>query len=90
MAGSVPTDCWMNNVAAAVYIYILRVLFIILKNPKNKNLAQVFKIDQEIEDHELFDSIKTNSSEKNEKIFKFLFSGLEDLCKSSINIEFDG
>ena len=77
-----PLGCWMNNVAAAVYIYILRVLFIILKNSKNEKLTQDFKIDSEIENHEYFASIMASGTEKKEEIFKFLFNGLEDLCKS--------
>ena len=42
--------CHMNNVSTAVYIYILRMLFVILKNPDNNSLKNTFQIDSEIEE----------------------------------------
>ena len=74
--------CHMNNVSTAVYIYILRMLFVILKNPDNNSLKNAFQIDSEIEDHKFFSNTASkDESEKREEIFKILFNGLEDICK---------
>ena len=80
----------MNNVTTAVYIYILRVLFVILKNPKNSSLMENFKIDLELENHQFFDSIKVDEAAKREEIFKMLFRGLEVICKGVQYVSFDG
>ena len=56
----------MNNVSTAVYIYILRMLFVILKNPDNKSLTNTFQIDSEFEKHIYF-SNTANKDEAGEK-----------------------
>ena len=83
--------CHMNNVSTAVYIYILRMLFIILKNPDNNSLKNAFQIDSEIEGHKFFSNTASkDESEKREEIFKILFNGLEDICKYEACVDFDG
>ena len=80
----------MNNVTSAVYIFILRVLFVILKNRKVTCLEENFQIDSEVVKSEFFKSINLSETLKREKIFKTLFGGLEKLCKSDNDISFDG
>ena len=81
----------MNNVSTAVYIYILRMLFIILKNSDNDSLKNAFQIDSDIEGHEFFSNTASkDESEKKEEIFKILFNGLEDICKYDACVFFDG
>ena len=82
--------CWMNNVTTAVYIYILRILFIILKNPKNTSLKESIQIDSELGEHEFFTSLEVYWPDRIEMIFKILFRGLEDICKYPKEIPFDG
>ena len=85
--------CWINNVATAIYIYILRILYIILKNPDNENLDLEgnFDIDDEIEGSPFFRHIKDEGEiTKVERIFRILFSDLEDICRYEDNIKFDG
>ena len=83
--------CHMNTVSTAVYIYILRMLFIILKNPDNNSLKNAFQIDSEIEGHKFFSNTASkDESEKKEEIFKILFNGLEDICKYEACVWFDG
>ena len=89
-AASTKIYCHMNNVSMAVYIYILRVLFVILKNPKNKSLKN-FQIDSEIEKHNFFSGIVgVDQSSKRERIFKILFKGLEEICRHGKYVDFDG
>ena len=86
-------DCYINNVATAVYIYILRILYVILNDPNNVNsgLKGNFQIDVEIENHIFFSDIKERGgTTRREEIFKILFAGLESICKYSKNISFDG
>ena len=72
----------MNNVSTAVYIYILRILFVILKNTNNKSLKGNFLIDPEIEKQEFFLGIAgVGKASKREKIFKILFDGLEKFAQ---------
>ena len=80
--------CWLNNVTTAVYIYILRILFVILKNPKNTSLKESFQIDSELKKHEFF--LDDSYSEDFNKFFKVLFRGLEDICKFPREIPFNG
>ena len=83
--------CHMNNVATAVYIFILRMLFVILKNPDINSLKNTFQIDSEIEGHKFFS--KTASDDmlaKMEEIFKILFNGLADICKYNSSVIFNG
>ena len=82
--------CWMNNITTAVYIYILRILFVIIKYPKIGSLKESFQIDPELKKHEFFTSIKDFPLDKIGVIFKILFRGLEDLCKYPEEIPFDG
>ena len=85
------TKCHMNNVSTAIYIYILRILFIILKGSENIKLEKNFQIDNELDGHKFFDNIiKDDQSEKREEIFQILFKDLINLCKFSRRIEFDG
>ena len=48
--------CYMNNVSTAVYIYLLRIFYLILKSEKNKSqtLSRYFEIDSEFEKHHVF------------------------------------
>ena len=79
--------CWMNNITTAVYIYILRILFVILKDSNNASLKkESFQIDDELEAHKFFGKFRSERIE----IFKILFRGLEDICKSPSEIPFDG
>ena len=83
--------CHMNNASMVVYIYILRVLFVILRNPNNKPLKGNFLIDPEIENHNFFSGIVgVDQSLKMEEIFKILFKGLEEICRHGENVDFDG
>ena len=83
--------CYINNVATAIYIYILRILYIILKKNENLELKENLEIDIEIENHHFFNNIKNvGESTKVERIFKILFRDLEIICRSDVNIEFDG
>ena len=82
--------CWMNNVTTAVYTYILRIIYVILKIPQNGSLRESFQIDSKLEEHEFFTSHKVSSIDKIEIIFKILFRGLEDVCKCPQEIPFDG
>jgi hypothetical protein len=83
--------CHMNNVSAATYIYILRILFIILKSKsKNEILKKNVHID-EIENVAAFSDYIGSLEEKREIIFKVLFDEkLENLCKSGSYFIFDG
>ena len=85
-----PSFCHMNNVSTAVYIYILRMLFVILNSSDNNPLKNTFKIDSEIEGHKFFKSASDDESEKREEIFKILFNGLEDICKYNASVIFNG
>ena len=86
-----PSYCYMNNVSTGVYIYILRMLFIILNGSDNNSLKNVFQIDSEIEGHKFFsNSASKDESEKKEEIFKILFNGLEDICKYDACVGFNG
>ena len=49
-----------------------------------------FQIDPELEKHQFFDSIKVGEAAKRREIFKILFTGLEDICKSVQYFLFDG
>ena len=80
--------CHMNNVSMVVYIYILRILFVILKNPNNKSLKN-FQIDPEIIKHDFFSGIVDLPLER-EEIFKILFKGLEEICRHGEDVDFDG
>ena len=60
---------FMNNFSAAVYIYILRIIYIILKNNNNKDLEKNFQID-DIKSCDPFDKITVLREEKR-KFFKF-------------------
>ena len=81
---------YMNNVSMVVYIYILRILFVILKTPNNKSLKN-FQIDPEIIKHNFFSGIVgVNQSSKREEIFKILFKGLEEICRHEEDVDFDG
>jgi hypothetical protein len=75
--------CTMNNVATAVYIYLLRILYVILMNPKNSTLEKNFQID-EIENYEIFSYISMiMRGDRREKIFEDLFDeSLDELCRS--------
>jgi hypothetical protein len=81
--------CYMNNVATAVYIYIIRILYIILINNENKPLKEHFQID-EVGIHEEFWQVRPNHSRILERIFKTLFKGLKELCLSKLRISFNG
>ena len=84
-------SCYINNVSTAVYIYLLRILFIILKNHNNESLKKSFLIDSEIKNHPSYYEISgTSTDEKDEKIFKLLFKELKALCISVDDIRFDG
>ena len=86
-----PSFCHMNNVSTAVYIYILRMLFVILNSSDNNPLKNTFKIDSGIKDHKFFS--KTDSKDmpkKMEEIFEILFNGLEDICKDDASVIFNG
>jgi hypothetical protein len=48
----------MNNVSAAAYIYILRILYVILSNQQNLNLRENFRVDQEIERYDFFKNLE--------------------------------
>ena len=72
----------MNNFSTAVYIYILRVLYIILKKNANKRLTKNFQVDEEI-----VGSAPYRKMPK-EDIFKDLFKNLKQLCKSNEEIVF--
>ena len=90
-AASTKIYCHMNNVSMAVYIYILRILFVILKNPNNKPLKGNFQIDPEIEKLNFFSEIVgVDQSLKSEEIFKILFKGLEEICRYGEDVAFDG
>ena len=88
--GTSTVQCWMNNITTAVYIYILRILFVILKKPKSTGIRESFEIDLELEDHEFFNSLKGSRSERFEKIFQILFRGLGDICNYPKEVPFDG
>ena len=83
--------CHMNNVSMAVYVYILRILFIILKNPKNQKIEKSFSIDPEIEKHPFFSQFSiADLKSKNENIFGFLFRDLKSVCRDERDIIFSG
>ena len=73
---SITTPCYMNNVSTAVYIYILRILFILLKNSQNAILQKSFQID-DIENERSFSKYNATKME----IFQFLFKDLRKLVK---------
>jgi hypothetical protein len=84
-------DSWfyMNNFSTAVYIYILRIIYIILNSTEDTTLKENFQIDS-IENCKEFSHIRDNGLEKKETIFRFLFKGLQALCESEERIKFDG
>ena len=88
----VPTynHCFMNNVSTAAYIYILRIIFLILTDEKNKDqkLSQYFEIDSLITNHHLFDGL--GGTRKEERIFEMLFKDLDKVCGSEEVIIFNG
>ena len=82
---------YMNNVSTAVYIYILRMLFVILKKPGNESLKNTFQVDSEFEKHKYFsNTVSKDEARKREEIFKVLFNGLEDICKYNESVKFNG
>ena len=82
---------YMNNVSTAVYIYILRMLFVILKKPGNDSLKNTFQVDSEFEKHKYFsNTANEDEAGKREEIFKILFNGLEDICKYNTCVKFNG
>ena len=78
---------YMSNFSTAVYIYILRIIFIILKKKNEKPLEENFQID-DIKSFEIFSHIQ--DVEKNELIFKLLFEDLKMLCANDKPVEFKG
>jgi hypothetical protein len=83
-------NCYMNNVSAAVYIYMLRILYIILNNTEDTTFYEYFKIDK-IKNCKEFSNIPIGDSGRIESIFEILFDeALIELCKSPISISFDG
>ena len=82
--------CYMNNLSTAVYIYILRILYLILTDKKNEDqkLSRYFEIDSAITKHHLFEGVV--GTEKEERIFQVLFKDLEKVCLSDTNIIFNG
>ena len=84
-------NCHMNNISTAVYIYILRLLYVILKNSEGVKAKKKFQIDEELDEHEFFSNIiNDDESQKREEIFQILFNGLDKLCKSRRRVAFDG
>ena len=82
--------CYMNNVSTAVYIYILRILYLILTDEKNKDkkLSRYFEIDPAITGHHLFTGL--GGTGKKGRIFQMLFKDLEKVCSGETNIVFNG
>ena len=82
--------CHMNNLSTAVYIYILRILYLILTDKKNKDqkLSRYFEIDPAITGHHLFTGL--GDTDKKGRIFQMLFKDLEKVCLSDTNIIFNG
>jgi hypothetical protein len=86
--------CFMNNFSTAVYIYILRIIFIILIKNGGNPLKENFQIDQEIENFGPFSKISVGKKmllfDRREKIFEYLFDGLKNLCENENSVIFDG
>ena len=83
---------YMNNVSTAVYVYILRIIYVILmdRNIKNFEITENFRIDDEIENKEIFKNIiGDNFVSKKEKIFNILFSDIGKICRHAQNIKFN-
>jgi hypothetical protein len=84
--------CFINNITTASYIYILRVMYIILTEKKkmNQKLNKALNIDTELINATIFPGLKSNSEKSSEIIFEVLFKNLERLCYHKQSIVFDG
>jgi hypothetical protein len=83
-------NCFMSNVSTAVYIYILRIIYIILSNTEDPTLVENFQIDNIVKCKE-FSSVPISDFRREERIFGILFDkGLVDLCESKVAIVFNG
>jgi hypothetical protein len=81
---------FLNNIATATYVYILRVIYLILikKKGENQSLSQFLDIDEELEDTPLIPKLPNQSiKEREEFVFNVLFKNLKEVClyKESIN-----
>ena len=86
--------CYMNNISTAVYIYLLRIFYLILvkKKTRKENIFRSLNIDEElIGDFALFPkNPKTGTGASEQDIFNELFKDLEKLCHCTEGIAFDG
>ena len=82
--------CFANNISTAIYVYILRILYLILSSKKDRDLKlnRYFEVDPEIENHGCFANVP--GDDRNEEIFQILFRDLDKVCLYKENIAFDG
>ena len=82
--------CFMNNISTAIYIYILRILYLILSSKKDTDLKlnRYFEVDPEIVHHKCFENVR--GGDRYEKIFQILFRDLDKVCLCEKNIAFNG
>jgi hypothetical protein len=87
-------ECFMNNISTAVYIYILRMIFLILTKKKNESQIKPYQslnIDKELIDASFLPIIsKFNKVEQDIKVFEILFKNLEGICCLKESFIFDG
>jgi hypothetical protein len=92
-AASYKKCCFLNNIATATYIYILRVMYIILikKKRDTQNLCQFLDIDEELKTTTLLPEFPNQSTkEQEESVFNILFKNLEEICLYNESINYCG
>jgi hypothetical protein len=86
--------CFVNNISTAVYIFILRMIFLILTKKKIQNqmeLLQSLNIDKELIDKSFLPMLSELKYDEVEmEVFDILFIDLEEICFLDESIIFDG
>jgi hypothetical protein len=82
--------CYLNNIATATYVYLLRIMYLILikKKRENQSFSRFLDIDEELKNTTLLPELPTQSMKEQEQfLFNELFKNLEEVClyKESIS-----